>query len=586
LGSGRVFQLQQDEWGYWEVEADNVSPGETYRFLLDNDRRRADPCSHFQPEGVFGPSAIVDHSSYPWTDQQWEATPLPEMVIYELHIGTFTPSGTFEEAVRYLDDLLYLGVSTVELMPVAQFTGKRGWGYDGVFLFAPQDSYGGPQGLKRFINACHMKGISVILDVVYNHFGPEGSYVGEFAPYFSDRYKTPWGNAINFDMAESNEVRNFFIQNAIHWLKHYHVDGLRLDAVHSIYDLGAKHFLKELKEAVNATGHGFRSPPLLIAECDLNDSRIIRRCTEGGHGLDAQWSDDFHHSLHAMLTGEKQGYYMDFGSVDDLSTVMAEGYLYQGQYSSFRRKNHGNLSADLPGERFVFFVQNHDQVGNRMLGERLSSLVCFDALKLSAGLLFSLPYVPLIFMGEEYGETRPFLYFVDCLDPDLCESIREGRKEEFSHFNWTGEPPDPSDMDTFLASKLDWGKRRDGSGAVLLSYYRTLLKLKKRLGCLCRPSKERTQITRWGRNIVVIVRWDEKGSVLALANTCSQQTSIRVSLPGRWRKLIDSSKERWLGAGTALPVSIRTNDHITMNGYQFAMFSGRDEDARRKVLQP
>ncbi len=377
------------------------------------------------------------------------------MIMYELHAGTFIPEGTFDAVIPGLDHLKDLGINATDIMPVAQFPGERNWGYDGVYPFAVQNSYGGPDGLKRIVNECHTKGIAVILDVIYNHLGPEGNYLRDYGPYFTDRYKTPWGQAINFDGPYSNEVRNFFIENALSWLKNYHIEGLRIDAIHGIYDMSAQPFLPELAERVEEFSQQEGRKFYLIAESDLNNSYALRPRDSGGSGLDALWCDDFHHALHTLLTGETDGYYVDFGKIGHLVKSFREGFVYSGQYSAFRKRNHGNSSADIPPDRFVVFSQNHDQTGNRLKGERLSSLVSFESLKLAAGVVLLSPYIPLIFMGEEYGETAPFLFFISHSDPELIKAVRQGRKDEFKTFNWKDEPPDPQDIETFMRSKLD-----------------------------------------------------------------------------------------------------------------------------------
>jgi maltooligosyltrehalose trehalohydrolase len=452
-----------------------IEPGARYVFRLENDRDRPDPASRYQPEGVHGPSEVVDHTAFSWTDKGWSGLALQSMIMYELHTGTFTPEGTFDAIISRLGDLKDLGINAIELMPVAQFPGKRNWGYDGVYPFAVQNSYGGPEGLKRLVNACHARDIAAILDVVYNHLGPEGNYVGEYGPYFTDKYRTPWGNAINFDGSYSDEVRNFFVRNALSWITDYHIDALRIDAIHGIFDYSARHFLRELGEAVHARAGELGRRIYVIPESDLNDVRVISPPELGGYGLDAQWNDDFHHCLHTLLTGEKSGYYKDFGAIDQMERAYRDGFVYSGQYSPFRKRRHGSSSKDRPASQFVVFSQNHDQVGNRMQGERLSSLVSFEALKLAAGCVILSPYLPLLFMGEEYGETAPFLYFVSHSDPGLIEAVRNGRKEEFKAFGWEGEPPDPQDERTFLASELHWEERTKGSHETLLRFYKQLI---------------------------------------------------------------------------------------------------------------
>ena len=419
----RIIPLRRDERGYHEVVAESVDPGTRYFYRLDGESERPDPASRFQPEGVHGPSQVVD-SRFSWGDAGWFGLPLRDYIIYELHVGTFTGEGTFAAVVTHLEQLKELGITVLELMPVAQFPGSRNWGYDGTYPFAVQNSYGGPDGLKHLVSACHQRGLAVVLDVVYNHLGPEGNYLGDFAPYFTDRYRTPWGPAVNFDGAHSDEVRRFFIENALSWVTEFHVDGLRIDAVHAILDFSAKPFLQELAEAVHAQAERLNRRIYLIPESDLNDTRLIRAPEVGGFGLDAQWNDDFHHALHTLLTGERTGYYEDFGEIRHLVKGFREGFVYSGEYSPYRRRRHGNSSRSLPAHRFVVFAQNHDQVGNRLRGDRLSHLVSLEALKLAAGVILLSPFIPLLFMGEEYGEIAPFEYFVSHSDPGLIEAVR------------------------------------------------------------------------------------------------------------------------------------------------------------------
>ncbi len=455
-----LLPMTQDARGYWHAIAPDLPAGTQYLYQLEGSEGKPeswpDPASGFQPEGVHGPSEVVDHSAFIWQDSDWQGIELADYIIYELHIGTFTPEGTFAAAIARLPELVSLGITAIEIMPVAQFPGDRNWGYDGVFPFAVQNSYGGPTGLKQLVNACHQHGLSVVLDVVYNHFGPEGNYTGKYGPYTTDHYRTPWGNAINFDDAYSDGVRYYFTQNALSWLRDYHIDALRLDAVHAIYDFSARHFLQALAEATAHFAKDRPYPAYLIAESDLNDPRLIRSIEQGGYQLDAQWSDDFHHALHTRLTGEIIGYYSDFTSLETLAAAIKNRFAYAGQYSPFRRRDHGSSALDLPSDSFVVCSQNHDQVGNRMTGDRFSTLISFAGQKLAAGVTLLSPYIPLLFMGEEYGENAPFLYFVDHGDPDLIESVRTGRKEEFRAFHNEGTPPDPASVDTFKMSTLNW----------------------------------------------------------------------------------------------------------------------------------
>jgi len=464
----------------FHIAETNADEGAKYFFRMPDGRELPDPASRFQPEGVHGPSAVLDTKQFVWTDTEFRGHALGDLVMYELHVGTFTPEGTFDAATARLGDLADLGITAVEVMPVAQFPGTRNWGYDGVFPFTVQNSYGGPTGFQRFVDAAHVKGMSVILDVVYNHLGPEGNYFGQFGPFFTGRYATPWGEAINFDDAESDPVRQFFIQNALYWLTDFHVDALRLDAVHGIFDFSAHHFLAELKEKVADRSAALGRKLHLIAESNLNDSRVLRSPEQGGYGLDAQWSDDFHHALHALLTRETNGYYADFGSVEDLAAALRDGWRFVGQYSVFRKRRHGNCPTGIATDRFVVFSQNHDQVGNRAAGDRLSNLVDYDGLKLAAGVTLLSPFLPLIFMGEEYGETHPFQYFTSHSDPDLAAAVRKGRREEFADFAWQGEVPDPQAVATFERSVLDWSRRNLLPHRALRDFYRTLLSIRKR----------------------------------------------------------------------------------------------------------
>ncbi len=517
-GNNTALPMKRDASGYWGIITDVVSPGDLYLFRLDN-KERPDPASYFQPTGVRGPSQVIDHQSFHWTDLNWKGIPLSEMIMYELHVGTFTQEGTFDAIIPRLDELTVSGVNTIEIMPVAQFPGERNWGYDGVYAFAVQNSYGGPDGLKQLVNACHQKGISVILDVVYNHMGPEGNYLRDFGPYFTDRYKTPWGEAMNFDGPYSNEVRNFFIKNALYWFENFHIDALRIDAVHGIFDMNAKHFLKELAEAVRDYSRIKGREYYLIAESDLNDARVIQPGEKGGYGLDGHWCDDFHHCLHTLLTNELDGYYMDFGRTEHLAKSLREGFVYSGQYSRFRKRNHGSSSKDIPPERFVVFSQNHDQTGNRMNGERLSSLVSFESLKLAAGLVLLSPYIPLLFMGEEYGETAPFLYFVSHSDEHLINAVREGRKKEFASFNWGKEPPDPQNPETFHLSRLNWEKRYTGNGKILLDFYKTLIRIRKEIPALANFNRNCLEVKfDEEKKVIIVKRWKDNNSLLSIFN--------------------------------------------------------------------
>ena len=502
IGAQRYPMAQAGPDGWWELELDAriAGPGTDYAFSLDGGPPRPDPRSRQQPHGVHGPSRVVDPSQFPWTDAGWagpagrsaagsnaaesstagSSTAGP--VVYELHIGTFTPEGTFDAAVGRLDHLVRLGVDLVEVMPVAAYSGRHGWGYDGVALWAVHEPYGGPDGLRRFVDACHARGLGVLLDVVYNHLGPSGNYLAGFGPYFTERHHTPWGAAVNLDDAGSDEVRAFIVGNALHWLHDYHLDGLRLDAVHALADTRAVHVLEELSTAVDALAARLGRPLLLVAETDLNDPRIITPRPHGGLGVHAQWNDDFHHALHSLLTGERHGYYADFGSIGALAKTLAGAYFHDGTWSSFRGRSHGRPVdwTVLTGASFVGCLQNHDQIGNRALGDRISTLLSPGRLRIGAALLLTSPFTPLLFMGEEWGAGTQWQYFTDHPEPELGRAVREGRRREFARHGWAAESvPDPQDPETFARSRLDWAELADERHRALLDWYRALTDLRR-----------------------------------------------------------------------------------------------------------
>lgn len=573
----RTHALQKTERGLWTAVVDGIAAGTRYRYRLNGGETWADPASRYQPEGVHGPSAVVDRHQFPWEDGDWRNLPWPDYVIYELHIGTFTAAGTFDAAIARLPDLKALGVTAIEIMPVAQFPGQRNWGYDGVYPYAVQNSYGGPAGLKRFVNACHRHGLAAILDVVYNHFGPEGNYTGCYAPFTTDKYQTPWGGAINYDDAWCDGIRQFFIQNVCFWLRDYHFDALRLDAIHAIYDFSAQHLLADMAAAAAALSQELEKPHYLIAESDLNDTRVIRPPAQGGYGIDAQWSDDFHHALHTLVSGEGRGYYEDFGSCEIFARVLQERFAYGGRYSPFRRRHHGNSAADLPATQFVVCSQNHDQVGNRMLGERMSQLTSFEGLKLAAGATLLSPYIPLLFMGEEYGETAPFLYFIDHGDPDLVAAVREGRKAEFKDFHTEGEFPSPEAETTFERSTLDWSLRDSGRHKALWHYYQTLLGLRRQLG-LGAPSlpadfgiaSDDTQKTVSYRRQLF-----PAGAIFCGLNF--GQEAVEIAAPPAdkpWQLCLDSAAATWGGPGTSLPTELAGDRAISLSPLSVVLYQG------------
>lgn len=485
---GRRLPMRRSTGGWWTAATEGAGPGTRYGFSLDGGPPRPDPRSAFQPDGVHGLSELVDHAAFPWSDADWRGLPLPGSVLYEIHIGTFSTAGTFDGAIEHLDYLADLGVDAIELMPVAEFSGDRGWGYDGVGLFAPHHGYGGPDGLKRLVDAAHRRGMGVVLDVVYNHVGPAGNYLPEFGPYFSARHQTHWGDGVNLDGLDSGEVRRFVLDSALSWLDDYHVDGLRLDAVHAIADDSAVHILEELGTEVAALAAHLRRPLFLIAESDLNDPRFVRGRDAGGYGLDACWADEWHHALHAVLTGERSGYYCEFGSLRQLAKALRQAWVYDGCYSPHRRRVHGRPASGLAGSQFVVSTQNHDQVGNRAVGERSSALMADGRLRIAAALLLTSPFVPLLFQGEEWGATAPFQYFTGHADVALGRAVSAGRQREFAAFGWDpADIPDPQDPGTFARSVLDWTQPTAGRHARLLAWYRHLIGLRRRIAALTDP---------------------------------------------------------------------------------------------------
>jgi maltooligosyltrehalose trehalohydrolase len=486
--SGGLVPMRPSAGGWWASSVDGAGPGTDYSFRINKGPALPDPRSPFQPEGIDGPSRVVDHVAFAWTDGGWRGLPLAGSVIYECHVGTFSAEGTFDGAIAHLDHVAGLGVDAIELLPVAEFSGSRGWGYDGVDLFAPHHAYGGPDGLKRLVDAAHARGLGVIMDVVYNHLGPAGNYLPEFGPYFSERHQTNWGPAVNFDGPGSDEVRRFVIDNALMWLRDYHCDGLRLDAVHAIADDSATHILEELAGEVAALAANQGRPLFLVAESDLNDPRFVRGTDAGGYGLDAAWADEWHHALHATLTGDRSGYYEDFGPLPLLAKALRQAWVYDGIYSAFRDRVFGRPPAGLSGSRFVVCTQNHDQVGNRALGERSAALMSDGRLRVAAALLLTSPFVPMLFQGEEWGASTPFQYFTSHEDPELGRVVSRGRRAEFASFGWSPEGvPDPQDPATFERSRLDWAEMNKESHASLLAWYTELIALRRRVPALTDP---------------------------------------------------------------------------------------------------
>ena len=552
----RTVPLEPAGNGYFAAHVECVGPDARYVYRLDGALERPDPASRFQPQGVHGPSAVVD-SAFDWHDAGWRGHALGDYVLYELHVGTFSPAGTLAGVIGELDALADLGVTAVELMPVAQFPGNRNWGYDGVYPFAVQNSYGGPHEFKRFVDACHSRGLAVVLDVVYNHLGPEGNYLADFGPYFTPQHQTPWGPAINFAGPDSDPVRRFFIENALMWIRQFHVDALRLDAIHAIVDPSPRPFLAELAGAVHAAADELGRPAYLIAENNRNDPRIFQPPTAGGYGLDAQWLDDFGRALQGLLTGERSGFYADFGRLADLAKAWRSGYVLDGQYSHYRRRRHGTESADVPCQRFFAYAQTHDQVGNRPQSDRLSTLVDFDRVKLAAAAALLSPYQPLLFMGEEYGEPAPFHYFVSHLDPELVERVRAGRAREFAAFRWLAEPADPQAESTFAASRLDRALRHSGWHRRLWDFHRELLKLRRELPPLREATRDNSRVE-WSEEHGLLCSTRHSGGVeVAILLHFAAQSVVLPPGPffaGRsWQKCFDSRESRWLDAAALVP---------------------------------
>jgi maltooligosyltrehalose trehalohydrolase len=494
-GARRPMERAQNGW--WRLDVPDAGHGTDYSYVVDDGDPLPDPRSRWQPYGVHRASRVYDHRQFSWSDSGWLGRPLPGGVLYEMHVGTFTREGTFDGAVARLDHLVRLGVTHVEVMPVASFPGRHGWGYDGVDLFAVHEPYGGPDGFKRFVDACHGRGLGVVLDVVYNHLGPSGNYLPQFGPYFTDSHTTPWGSAVNLDGEGSDEVRRFFIDNALMWLRDFHVDGLRLDAVHALLDTRATHFLEQLAIQVDALAAALGRPLFLVVESDRNDPRTVTAREAGGYGLTAQWNDDLHHALHALLTGERDGYYGDFGSLPCLAKTLTKVFFHDGTWSSFRGRTHGSPvdPARVPAYRFLGYLQTHDQVGNRAVGDRISGSLSLGLLKVGAALVFTSPYLPMLFMGEEWAASTPWQFFTSYEEMELAEAVREGRRREFSRHGWNRDDvPDPQDPATVRRSQLDWSELEKPPHAEVLEWYRSLIALRRERPELTDPRLDRVRV--------------------------------------------------------------------------------------------
>jgi maltooligosyltrehalose trehalohydrolase len=573
INESKKIRLERDDDGYHKSVVTELMPGDFYRFQTSVGFY-PDPASLSQPKGVHAASMAIDPSVYPWNDGDWKNSPLDTYIMYELHTGTFTPGGTFREIEDKLDHLLTLGITAIELMPVAQFPGTRNWGYDGVFPFAVQNVYGGAEALQHLVDCCHRKKIAVILDVVYNHLGPEGNYLDTYGPYFTDKYKTPWGKAINFDDAGCDGVRRFFIENALMWLRDFHIDALRFDAVHAIKDFSPVHILREIKQYVNKLMEETGRSYYLIVESDLNDTRFITPLEQQGYGMDAQWTDEFHHALRVTAGEEKQGYYTDFNGVEHLAKSVKDAYVYTGQYSSHREKSFGVPTENYPGPGFVVFSQNHDQTGNRMLGERTSTLLSFEKQKLLAGMVLMSPYLPLLFMGEEWSEPHPFLYFADPMDQQLAEAIRKGRKEEFKAFHSNGEAPDPVLEDTFLQSKLQWNLLNSEPYQTMFRYYAQLISLRKKMPVLRQCDRKQMEVSCDAmQNILRIYRWSDGQYIVATMNFSQQPYETKMPENCKqWKNILDSADPEWRGP-VASPAVVPMGGKVIVQPQSILMYT-------------
>ncbi len=563
---GTPYPMQLQPNGYWYAGIASADHGSDYAFLIHDDQHPyPDPRSPWQPNGVHAASRVYDHNRFQWnTPATWSAPPPADTVVYELHIGTFTPEGTFDAAIARLPYLKELGITLVEIMPVASVPGRWGWGYDGVALYAPQESYGGPDGLKRLVDACHGIGLAAVLDVVYNHFGPVGNYTGVFGPYILHEHETPWGGVVNLDGSGSEQVRRFLIDNALMWLRDYRFDALRLDAIQALQDKSPVHFLAQLSAEVSTLSQQMSRPLRLIAESDLNDPIVVTPRELGGRGMDAQWSDDFHHALHTVLTGEELGYYADFGTLEQLAKALRSVFVYDGQDSPSRDQRHGKPVKDMPSSRFLGYIQDHDQVGNRARGERIDAIAGIAAARVAAALVLTSPFIPLIFQGEEFAASSPFLFFADHEDEAMRASVSEGRKKEFAAFGWTGEIPDPESPETFSRSKINWQEMETQNTAnehrAMLDWYRKLLALRREQPALHSADLRRVQVNfeetgRWllmtRDNIQVVCNFAavprtisiaRKGStVLAASATGVEVNAGNVRVPGMTAVILQSN---------------------------------------------
>ncbi len=539
---GRKIEMHKEEYGYFAASAANISPGSKYKYYLDEEGAYPDPASFYQPDGVNGHSVVIDHNEYQWNDTGWKGLATGDLIVYELHVGTFSKEGTFEAIIPMLDDLVNTGINAIELMPVAQFPGNRNWGYDGIYSYAVQNSYGGPQGLKKFVDACHQKGIAVFLDVVYNHLGPEGNYFARFGPYFTGKYRMPWGEALNFDGPWSDGVKEFFTNNTLYWFDKFHLDGLRFDAIHEIYDNSAVNFWMIVHDKVRSFEKKCGRKLHLIAESDLNSPRVIKSPYDGGYGFDAQWLDDFHHVLYVLLDANGKPRYEDYGTITQLAKAYTDGFVLSGDWTKSRNKKFGTSSKHTPGDTFVAFNQNHDQIGNRVKGERLSVLICFERLKIAAAAVLLSPYIPMLFMGEEFGEDNPFYFFVDYSDQRLVTTVRGGRTKDFKALTDQGDFPDPQAEKTFIDSRINWEKRKTGKYNILLNWHMQLIALRNKYPALKDYDKKHIRVQTIGEKGFMLKR----KNILCLFNLSEETIDLPIADPAGYELLLNSREDRWM----------------------------------------
>lgn len=577
----RLVPIQAAGYGYFGLELESVYPGTRYFFRLENGSDYPDPASYCQPDGVHGPSEVIDHNQYNWRDQTWRGLPFRELIFYQLHVGTFTPEGTFDAIIPRLKDLADLGINAIQLLPISQFPGDRNWGYDGVYMYSVQSSYGGPEGLKRLVDVCHSQGIAVFLDVVYNHVGPEGNYFSQFGPYFTDKYQTPWGDAVNFDREWSDGVRAYFDQNALFWFDEYHVDGLRFDAIHEVYDRSAVSIWEQIHAGIKQLEQRLGRSLYLVAESDLNSPRVVKPPEMGGYGFTGQWLDDFHHAFHVLINKPGQKKYPDFGRMEQLAKAYTDGFVQSGNYVSFRKQRFGESSAELAGDQFIVFNLNHDQIGNLSGRERLSQLVDFDRQKVAAAAILLSPYIPLLFMGEEYAEDTPFYYFISHSDPKLIQQVREGHQKDFEQFNDGVELPDPIEEATFIDSKLQWHKRTEGKHQLMLDWHRLLIQLRRTLPALRNVRKNDVRAQALEQSGLALYRQTDDGQqhVVCLFNLSDEKIAYTLPLwVAGWNKLVESTEKRWQESGKAagrpLPDQVKPGQKVQLLPRSVTLYAG------------